>query len=76
MINTAFVCNKLVVHECLYPLGAFILITFVAYNLGFQTAFRVIYADDKRNAVLIRGLETPFFNLFLSVLIVGIETCF
>ena len=24
--------------------------------------FRVIFADDKRKAVLIRGLETPFWN--------------
>ena len=29
-------------------------------ELGFQTTFRVIFADDKRKAVLIRGLETPF----------------
>ena len=28
--------------------------------LGFQTTFRVIFADDERKAVLIRGLETPF----------------
>ena len=26
----------------------------------FQTTFRVIFGDDKRKAVLIRGLETPF----------------
>ena len=28
-------------------------------ELGFQTTFRVIFADDKRKAVLIRGLEMP-----------------
>ena len=42
-------------------MGAFI-ITFLAQNLGFQTTFRVIFADDKRKAVLIRGFETPFWN--------------
>ena len=35
----------------------------------------VSFVDDKRKAVLIRELETPFFVL-LRVLIVGIETCF
>ena len=32
-----------------------------------------MFADDKRKAVLITGLETL---LFLRILIVGIETCF
>ena len=38
--------------------------------------FRVIFADDKRKAVLIRGGIRNAFLLFLRVLIVGIETCF
>ena len=33
-------------------------------ELRFPTTFRVIFADDKRKAVLIRGLETPFFCFY------------
>ena len=50
---------------------------------GFQTTFRVIFGDDKRKAVLIRGLETPFRDaerrVRLSPLFVqneGIQTTF
>ena len=40
----------------------------VSLSSLFQTTFRVIFADDKRKAVLIRGLETPFWNAEKSVI--------
>ena len=46
------------------PFGCVYLDHICGVELRFPNGFRVIYADDKRNAVLIRGLETPFFNLF------------
>ena len=40
--------------------------------------FRVIFADDKRKAVLIRGLETPFSNAEKRAICNAFEpeTCF
>ena len=47
---------------------------FSGVELRFPNDFQGDFADDKRKAVLIRGLETPFWNAEKSVIWYAFES--